>query len=243
MKALPTNVGAEPKKLALLGAIVVLGLILVYWANSGTDGPPQAAGTSPAATVSANVPASQTAPRPSSGGSSGASSGPRLQTRGGSGRTVEDFRPTLKPQEGVDISRVDPRLRTELLARLRALPEQGSNRSVFEFYTPPVPPPKVEPIKPAQVTVAPPPPPKPVVTGPPPTPPIPLKYYGFAGPAGNRTQKGLFLDADEMIFVASENEMIRNRYRVIRIGARDVEIEDTVTKSKETIRITPENDV
>jgi hypothetical protein len=235
MKPLPTNLGTSRKNLTILGGILVIGLPLVYWANSGTDGPPQAAGKSSA------VPAVPTVAAPSK--PSAAPSGPKLQTRGGNGRTVEDFRPSIKLPEGVDVSRIDPRLKTDLLARVRAVPDQGGTRSVFEFYTPPAPPPPVQPIKPVQVTTVAPPPPAPRgPTGPPPPPPIPLKYYGFAGPAGNRTLKGCFLDGEDMIFVVAANDMILNRYRIIRLGLLDAEVEDTVTKNRQTIKLTPEND-
>jgi hypothetical protein len=155
---------------------------------------------------------------------------------------VQDFRPSIKPPEGVDISRVDPRLKTELLARLRALPEQASSRSIFEFYVPPAPPPPVQPIKPIQTTVVTPPPAPPKPTGPPPPPPIPLKYYGYAGSTGNRAQRGFFVDMQDNITVAAPNDMIANRYRIVRIGVSDAEVEDTVTKNRETIKLTPEND-
>jgi hypothetical protein len=36
--------------------------------------------------------------------------------------------------------------------------------------------------------------------------------------------------------------MIANRYRIVRIGVSDAEVEDTVTKNRETIKLTPEND-
>jgi hypothetical protein len=241
MKPLPTNIGANPKKLALLGGIVLVGLPLVYWANSGSNGPPQAA-PSPGAAVALNATPEAPPPKSSSGVSPGPAASGAKQTRGKSGRTVEDFRPSIKVPEGVDISRVDPRLKTELLARLRALPSEGGTRSVFEFYTPPAPPPpQVQVIKPVQVTTVALPPGPVTPPGPPPTPPIPIKLYAFAGPAGSKTRRAGFLDGED-IFVVSENDVIRNRYRIVRIGVLDAEVEDTVTKKRETIKIVPELD-
>jgi hypothetical protein len=241
MKALPTNIGADPKKLALLGVIVLGGAGLVYWANSGSDGPPQdaSAPSSPGTTVSLNrmpnLPPDGAPPKASSGALPGA----KAPTRSGSTR-VEDFRPSIKLPEGMDVSRIDPRLKTELLARLRALPDEGGARSVFEFYVPPPPPPPVQPIKPAPVAVAAPPPGPIAPAAPPPPPPITIKLFALVGQPG-KERKVFFLDGEDSFMVA-ENDMIRGRYKIIHLGVLDAEVEDTVTKHRETIKIVPEID-
>jgi hypothetical protein len=231
MKALPTTIGAEPKKLALLGGIIVVGLGVVYWTNSGSDSPPQAAGAV-AGSSSRAVPAPANAPPVRSVSKS--------QPRAGTGRVAEDFKPSIKPPDGVDISRVDPRLKTELLARLRAVPDVGGVRSVFEFYTPPAPPPPVAAIKPTPPVTAPPPAP-PKITGPPPTPPIPIKLYAVGISPGSKQRRLFFLDGEDT-FMVKENDLIRGRYKVLRIGMLDADVEDTVTNKKETIKIVPEMD-
>jgi hypothetical protein len=241
MKVIPTNIGAEPKKLALLGAIVLGGAGLVYWTNSGNSVPPQAvsspssSGTTVSLNRMPNLPPDGSPPKSSSGGLP-----PRAPTRGGAGR-VEDFRPSIKVPEGMDVSRIDPRLKTEYLARLRALPDEGGTRSVFEFYVPPPPPPPVQPIRPTQVTqVAPQPPTPPTPTQPPPPPPITIKLYALVGPPGS-TRKVFFLDGEDT-FMVGENDVIRNRYKIIHLGVLDAEVEDTVTKNRQTIKIVPEVD-
>jgi hypothetical protein len=61
---------------------------------------------------------------------------------------------------------------------------------------------------------------------PPPAPPIPLKFYGFASRPGE--PKKIFLKLGEDVFVAGEGEIVDRRYKVIRISANAVEIQDVV---------------
>jgi hypothetical protein len=236
MKLLPTSVGAEPKKLAILAAIVVAGGIAVYWSNSGSDAPQSASASGPSVTP---LPEKQSAPEPAPAPVS-ASPGPKIQTRS-KAASSRDFHPSLNLPEGVDVRRIDPRLKTELLARLQEVPEEAGKRSVFEFYTPPPPPPPpVAKITPKAPEVRPP-PPSSIQKGPPPPPPIPLKYFGFTGPKETSPNRALFLDGDEPL-IASENDVLRNRYKIIRIGPKDAEVEDTVNHNKQTLNLVPEAD-
>ena len=61
---------------------------------------------------------------------------------------------------------------------------------------------------------------------PPPAQPIPLKFYGFASSPGE--PKKVFLKLGEDVFVAGEGEIVDRRYKVIRISATSVEIQDVV---------------
>ncbi|PYX49373.1 MAG: hypothetical protein DMG79_08895 [Acidobacteria bacterium] len=56
--------------------------------------------------------------------------------------------------------------------------------------------------------------------------PIPLKFYGFASRPGE--PKKVFLKSGEDVFVAGEGEIVDRRYKVIRISATSVEIQDVV---------------
>lgn len=227
-KWMPTGLGAEPKKVIFLIFLVVL-LPVAYWFGNSSDVP--TAPSRPASSVPVAPAGSPAAPiRPPAAKA-------RPPQRGG----TADFRPTLKLPDDFDLSTVDPTLRTDLLARVREVDAAGGSRSLFEFYTPPPPPPPVEPIKPQ------PPPPPPVVaeTKPiapaapvkPPPPPIPLKYFGYEGvPRAGSRLRALFVDGEDS-FIAGENEMIRNRYRIVRIGTTSAEVEDTVAKDTQTLRI------
>lgn len=238
MKLAPSGVGAEPKKLAFLVGLLLLAGGTYYYMNRPDV--PAGANTSPApAAVTPGLPATSapSAPRPAV--SSYAS---RTSARGGRGsNSGDDFRPTLKLPEGLDISRVDPTLNLTLLAKVRQVSVEAGSRSLFEFYTPPPPPPpKVEPIKPL--------PPKPQNNQPagpvkppppPPPPPIPLKFYGISGALRSTMRRAFFLDGDDVV-QAGENETIRNRYKIVRIGVNSAEVEDLIAKNKQTLPLAEE---
>ena len=243
MKWLPSSVGAEPKKLIILG-VLLGGAGVAYYINRTPD-TPQAA-TAPAAAAPAPIPIP----------SIKRDSGPalpmppqRTSANRDTGTTIEDFRPSLKPKEGLDVSKIDPTIRLDLLAKLQQVEETGGSRSLFEFGQPPAPPPpKVAPIKPgptvadaAAAAAKPVEPPKP--PPPPPPPPIPLKFYGYAGKTTDGVSRAFFLDGDATtgeIFVASENQVLKNRYKVVRIGIKSAVVEDTSNKNQQTLPLVVE---
>jgi hypothetical protein len=259
MKALPKGVGAEPKKLALLGAIVVVGGGVV-WMENRSDAPVQsvAASTTLPQTAGSTQPVPGLVPesRPSARTAdpviplaqrhaSGSSSGGGLPS--GSSRTMEDFHPSLKVKDDLDVTKIDPRIRQDLLAKVRAVPMEGGSRSLFEFSkAPEALMPKVDPIKPTSVPV----PPPAVVSkapkeppGPPPPPPVPFKYYGYAGKATDGQLQGFFREGDATtgdIFMAQENETLKNRYKIIRIGIKSAVVEDTTNHNQETLKLLEE---
>ncbi len=59
-----------------------------------------------------------------------------------------------------------------------------------------------------------------------PPPPIPLKFFGFANQPGE--PKKAFLIKGEDTFIAGEGEIVDRRYKVVRISATSVEIQDLV---------------
>ena len=59
-----------------------------------------------------------------------------------------------------------------------------------------------------------------------PPPPIPLKSFGFANRPGE--PKKVFLIKGEDTFIAGEGEIVDRRYKVVRISATSVEIQDLV---------------
>lgn len=79
-------------------------------------------------------------------------------------------------------------------------------------------------------------PPKP--SGPPPAPPIPLKFYGFSSRSG--AKRAFFLDSDNEIAVAGENDVIKNRYKIVRIGVNSVVVEDLTNKNQQTLPLIEE---
>jgi hypothetical protein len=59
-----------------------------------------------------------------------------------------------------------------------------------------------------------------------PPPPIPLKFFGFASQPGE--PRKVFLSKDTDVFIAGEGEIVDRRYKVVRISAASVEIQDLV---------------
>lgn len=229
MNWMPSGLGAEPKKLAVLGGLLVT-IVGVYFYNQE---PEVTVATAPRATQPAPIIPAPSVSRPAS----------RPQQKA-KGRANEDFHPTLKLPEDFDLSQVDPTLRTDLLAKVRGVGEVGGSRSLFEFYVPPPPPPPpvkdINPIDfgkaPRAQETKPAPPADPGPPKPPPPPPIPLKYYGYEGQPKGGKLKAFFIDGEET-FRKGPGEMIRNRYRIVRIGPTSAEVEDTVAKNTQTLRI------
>ncbi|HEY7388954.1 MAG TPA: hypothetical protein VH640_10635 [Bryobacteraceae bacterium] len=221
----------EPKKVAILAGLVVVGGYLFY-ANvlSGPSVPiaRPSAPAQPAADAASIPPAESTvAPR-------------AVTSRGRS----DEFHPVLhskRPEDRVDPVKVDPTLRLDLLAKLDEVPLPTGGRNPFKMGAPPAPKaaalPGPEPIvkpKPIQVEVKSAPPP-----GPPPPPPITLKYYGFTSPAGAAAKTAFFLDGED-ILIAKEGDMLKKRYRVVRIGINSVVMEDTDSKRQQTLPLAEE---
>ena len=252
MKLMPTGLGAEPKKLALLGAILAIGGV-VYWLqnrSSGTDQTVSATATPPA--VIARV---QPPPQPAVASQADRSSEPPIpgmqRRRPGSALNnstdeMQDFHPTLKVKDDMDLSKVDPRIKLDLLAKVRAVPMEGGSSSLFEFGKPPEPPPPpVAAINPGPVPLPKPTPPPAADTKseppkPPPAPPIPFKYYGYADKSSDgQLQEGFFIEGDD-IFPVKEGDVLKNRYKVVRIGIRSATVEDTVTHDQKTLQLLEE---
>lgn len=131
-----------------------------------------------------------------------------------------------KPDKKKRLESLDPTLRLDLLAASEQTQYEGSGRNIFVSQREEVviPTPKssgaTDKNGPAAPTVASGPPPVP------PAPPIPLKYFGFANKPGEA--KKVFLSSGDDVFVAGEGEIIDRRYKVIRISAGSVEVQDMV---------------
>ena len=123
---------------------------------------------------------------------------------------------------------LDPTLRTDLLKNSEEALYKGSGRNIFEEQAaPPIEQPK-------RAVVVPPAPQLPAQ--PPPPPPIPLKFYGFANKPGQA--KAIFLANGDDIFIGHEGEIVNRRYKILRIHATQVEIEDVLNNNRQTIPLT-----
>ncbi len=231
------NLGAEPKKVAILCGLAVVGGY-VFYANVLSSGPES---ESPKSTAPAAV-----APvLPNVGGKQAGVH--KVSSRVSS----QEFRPKLpvKPEDRPNYATIDPTLRLDLLKKVQAVESQGGSRSLFQFSTAPPPEPEkgtmiATTIIPKSKRFGPDPLPKPTPTPAPPPPPPPpaiaLKFFGFAAPKPDGTKRAFFLDGDD-IFVASEGELVKKRYRLVTIGVNSVIMEDTQFKNnRQTLVLQPE---
>jgi hypothetical protein len=230
------KLGAEPKKVGILAGLLIVAAV-VFFMNSGGSSessytPPPAAAPRPAVTPGLAEPPS----------AQNNAAGPRQQRRGSS----SEFRPSVRPKRGEqrpDPMSIDPTLRLDLLAKLQTVEVQGAHRSIFDFSQPPAPKPD-----PAKEAAAKPPAPSPIVPVKPPdaaeeaklqpskheAPPIPLKFYGYASPAGQAAKRAFFMEGEE-IHVVREGEVVKRRYRIVRIGVNSVVVEDTEAGGQQTL--------
>ncbi|MCS6954283.1 MAG: hypothetical protein RMK57_11600 [Bryobacterales bacterium] len=227
------KVGAEPKKVAVL---IGLGAVAAYLVSRnlfpGSVTPPApdqgrtalARETRPADAVVLRRPEPEPARVPRA--------------------ELEEFRPSLRAPRGGerDLSAVDPRLRVDLLARLQQVELQGGHRSLFDFGAAPLPKapePKIIPKEPIAALPTPPNPnPQDEVRTPAP-PPIPLRFYGFTLQGRQGPRRAFFLDGEE-IYVASEGEVLKKRYKVVRIGLTSAVVEDLESKHQQTLPLMAE---
>jgi hypothetical protein len=232
MNLIPDKMGGSRKQVMwLIGLTVVL--VVVYLTQREPSSPSSA---TPAKTLPSIARQGPVVPD---------SSGPRLAQR--SGRRGDDFRPSLKLPEGIDVTKIDPTLRIDLLAKLQKVPLEGGSRSVFDWGLAPVPPPPlVAAIKPEELkrqqdkaledarkneeqrkTVK------------PPAPPIPLKFYGYANRMSGPARQAFFLEGED-IHINGENDVIGGRYKIIRIGINSATVEDLQNHDQQTLPLVAE---
>jgi len=229
------TMGADRKKIVFLGFLVLIGGYFFY--SNVLSGPSASSSERPSRVVAHTSPALPEAP---------AYAKPASARR--VSRSSEEFRPSLlwskRPEDRIDPMSIDPTLRLDLLAKVQAVDMQGGSRNLFQFSTAPPPPLPKEPIVkvgnvgPKSASSLPPPgPPQP----PPPAaaPPILLKYYGYSSARGDNRKHAFFLDGDD-ILVAGEGEMVKKRYRVVRIGVNSVVMEDIQFKHEQTLPLQEE---
>jgi hypothetical protein len=70
----------------------------------------------------------------------------------------------------------------------------------------------------------------------PPPPPINLKFFGFANQPGET--KKVFLSQGEDIFIAAEGDIVDRRYRVLKISATSVDVEDVLNNHRQNLPLT-----
>jgi hypothetical protein len=218
------TLGTDRRKIGILAGLLA---IAAYFFYVNVLSPPD---DRPAATRAAS---SRTA-RPEAAPAAGRTPVTEPRTRSGARVVSLEFRPSLKaykPGEGPDPVAVDPTLRLDLLAKIQAVQFDGAGRNLFQFGAAPLPKtpePKIIP-KPAAAPAE----NKPSET-PSKPPPIPLKFYGYASQTRPNQRRAFFLEGDDII-MATEGELIKKRYKVVRIGINSVVVEDIENKNQQTL--------
>ncbi len=132
---------------------------------------------------------------------------------------------TLKPGEPLD-----PTLHMEAMLVAESLAYSGTGRNIFSMNSAPVGPAQQV----ARVNI-----PQPVApvrtgpVGPPPPPPIDLKFLGTET-SSSGARRAFLLHGDD-VFIASTGEVVQRRYRVIRIDARAIVMEDIANSNQQTL--------
>ena len=227
---LPYNVG--------VGLLCVLGVVCLYEFYSNVLAGPGVPDTprSPAASAVAAAPAI-----PMPGSLPGAEGTRRVAA---TQRRNEEFNPPLhskRPEDRIDPIKFDPTLQLDRLAKVQSVDLAVGARNLFQMGAAPKPEllasagPIWKPIGPVR-------PPEPVKPQPPPQAPvlpIALKFYGFSTIRSNGRKTAYFMDGED-IMLAGEGELLKRRYRVVRILATSVLMEDTDSKRTESLPLTPE---
>ena len=223
------NLGAEPKKVAILIVLVVVALGALYMNSSGNS----SSTATPAPRVQATAAPAATKTNPAAGARTPARS------------ANSEFRPRVmggRPDDQPDPASIDPELRLDLLAKIQAVPPIEAGRNLFQFGAAPAPD-KSMPAVPQNVPKIPITTPTPQPTAaintppaPPPVQPIDLKYYGYKVSKATGQKMAFLLDGDLPI-IAAENETVKKRYRIVKIALTSIDIEDTQAKNTQTLKL------
>jgi hypothetical protein len=131
-------------------------------------------------------------------------------------------------------SALDPTLHPEVMAQAEDTTYNGDGRNIFSANSAPAPTPSIpKPIGPAR--------PQPVIPqGPPPPPPPPnidLKFYAYWAPHGGGKKRVCLMHGED-IFIASEGDVVDRRYKVVKIEAFSVDVEDLAYNHTQTLPLT-----
>jgi len=226
------RIPVDPK--ILFGGLAVL-IAVLFWYNSRSDdevGPPASTRTETATPAAAVPLRTRTAVA--------------RRANAASDRGVLRLRP-IDPTKGD----IDPTLRLDLLARLQGVQPVTGGRSLFESGVQAIAAATPVPLHPPIIRPGPRPnsPGMPGAPGQPgaiQTAAIPLKYYGYVKPGPNvsdgrsansgANNRGFFLDGDDVL-IASEGELLKQRYLVVALTPTSARLEDTQIRQPETLPV------
>jgi hypothetical protein len=224
--------GAERNKIILLGALTAVLAVTVYVQFFSSSTPAPARRVTPAAAPRQT--ASQAITQPT-----------RAPAKAVTRARGQGFRPRFAPDasaEGLDPMSVDPTLRTDLLASVRAVEFSGVSRNIFQFGERKrvAPPPDPKAVAQAQQRLEalskPAPPAAPAAPQTPKAPPIQFKYYGFANQPDDPIKRAFLLDGED-ILIGVEGQVFKNRYKIVRIGVNSIVMEDMQFNDQQTLQL------
>jgi len=200
----------QQKKGAVIGAFVLVAASVLYY-ELRDDSP---APVAPPAVVTAPAKTTTTA-----------TSGPGVAVPAGfvAGSAAKKL--------GTTSAQLDPTLRMDAMLVTESLVYSGSGRNIFSASSAPIDIPK--PIASVRPVKAPPPGPPPPPPGPPPPPPIDLKFFGTAT-AADGTRRAFLLHGDD-VFLASDDEIVQRRYKILKISATSILVEDMANNNRQTL--------
>jgi hypothetical protein len=199
----------QQKKGGLIAAFVLIAGGILYY-ELRDDSPPPAA-----------PPIVSTAPLPVAVKTSpGAGAVYTLPTAGAAAKKL-----------GTTSAQLDPTLRMEPMLVTESLVYSGSGRNIFSATSAPVDIPK--PIAPVRTVKAPTTAALPVPVGPPPPPPIDLKFFGTM--TSEEGARRAFLLHGEDVFLASDGDIVQRRYKVVKISANSILVEDMANNNRQSL--------
>jgi hypothetical protein len=191
------KVGTEDrKKVAVAAALGLVALLLAARTIFGGPDTPAVPPPQPAPVSSAPAPAATTAVTTTAAAPSGGA--------------------------GVQASKLDPTLHPELMAENESFVYAGDGRNIFSLNSAPVV--RVAEIEKPKGPIRPSAPVYTAPAGPPPPPVIDLKFFGYEA-RHNGTRQAFLLHGDD-VFIAAEGDVVSHRYRVVKIAANSVTVED-----------------
>ena len=239
------KLGTEDKKKTLLAlglTAVALGTVYVQFFSEAPSPSPSRAvtATRPASALPAQPrsPRQVAAPRQSPPAAGAAPSGPATPSSpsGAARMRTEAFNPLDE----------DPTLETSRLIAVREVGFSGVERNIFRFGEAKrvVAPPPDSTIAEAQrrqqefaaraQTQAPQATPAP--EQPRKAPRLTWKYYGYANPSGTGERRAFLLDGADVL-IGSEGAILKNRYKLVRVGLTNVVIEDMEFQEEQSLAI------
>jgi hypothetical protein len=234
--------GAEPKKIAILAALLIVAAIILYFNVFSGDSVPNRPVSTPAPGVIAGV----TAPAGAAPGiATPGSAGPRAERRRASKNgVISEFKIRQGVEAGQDKpdpATIDPTLRLDLLAKLQSVEPPASMRNIFQYGPAPPPPAPAKPVELPKNTAKIPINQPPATAGPPLPPPAPtappmtFKYYGYKVSKSDGRKVAFLLDGEDIIIAGESDAVKSGRYKVVRIGVNSITMEDTQFKSTQTL--------